>query len=333
MTLLVVVALLPLIAVFGLRRYAARVDRFASPGHAVVSMVAASAAVTAFVYAAGLALSAVLISEPNHVVARTVAGALLAAMVWRTVEAARHLHRVAENLRVAAEFGRRADPLTRTLIIDEAAPDAFAVSSGGGAVVITSGLAQMLSPAELDAIVAHERAHLRYRHNVSIQVTETAAHLLPWLRVVSAAVRHQAERQADECAALDDRKSALHLIVGAAEKFEAAVAVPANSVTGSEHPNPGLVRVCDESACRPSESTEIAAGDGGRRQVQLADSAARGRPKPTVEHPCDHAGHGRADAESRSGGQRFGDRDAARRLRRAVGVAHGMPCGNPSVHQ
>ena len=228
MTLLVVVALLPLIAVFGLRRYAARVDRFASPGHAVVSMVAASAAVTAFVYAAGLALSAVLISEPNHVVARTVAGVLLAAMVWRTVEAARHLRRVAENLRVAAEFGRRADPLTRTLIIDEAAPDAFAVSSGGGAVVVTSGLAHLLSPAELEAIVAHERAHLRYRHNLSIQVTETAAHLLPWLRVVSAAVRHQAERQADECAALGDRKSASNAVARVA--LAGAERGPANAV-------------------------------------------------------------------------------------------------------
>ena len=70
--------------------------------------------------------------------------------------------------------------------------------------------------------------HLRYRHNLSIQVTETAAHLLPWLRVVSAAVRHQAERQADECAALGDRKSASNAVARVA--LAGAERGPANAV-------------------------------------------------------------------------------------------------------
>ncbi|WP_373453762.1 M56 family metallopeptidase [Rhodococcus sp. 05-2255-1e] len=98
------------------------------------------------------------------------------------------------------------------VVVESEVPDAFAVPSGGGAVVITTGLAEALSNNELRAVIEHERAHLRHRHSVWIQMCEIAARVDPILEPLTAKVRHAAERRADESAARLGRRETLSAI-------------------------------------------------------------------------------------------------------------------------
>ena len=68
-------------------------------------------------------------------------------------------------------------------------------------MVITTGLMKALSDRELRAVLEHERAHLRHRHSVWIQLCEIAVRFDPILGPLTATVRHAAERHADESAA------------------------------------------------------------------------------------------------------------------------------------
>lgn len=78
-------------------------------------------------------------------------------------------------------------------------PDAMALSSG--VIVVTDSLARALDAAERRAVLAHERAHLDYRHH---RYRETAALLVaanPLLHRLPEATAYLTERWADEEAA------------------------------------------------------------------------------------------------------------------------------------
>lgn len=54
-----------------------------------------------------------------------------------------------------------------TRVIDDAAPVAYCLPRGmGSATVLSRGLIELLDPDELDAVVGHEAAHVRQRHDV-----------------------------------------------------------------------------------------------------------------------------------------------------------------------
>ncbi|MGU3436032.1 M56 family metallopeptidase [Actinomycetes bacterium M1A6_2h] len=215
MIALSVVAAIPwLLCLLG-ARVAHRVDGWLVPATAVIVMPAVALVLAVCAAASALAVGTVLLTTASSWL-WVLGGSLLGLVAWRIVEVLRHLARVGSSARAAAEFGRRADPSTRLLIIDDDTPDAFAVASGGGAVVMTTGLVAQLSRDELDALVLHERAHLRYRHQVSVQMTEVATRLVPLLRAASTVVRHAAERHADECAAHGDRRLAMTALARAA---------------------------------------------------------------------------------------------------------------------
>ena len=211
MTLLLVVAVLPWTLSLLLGFGADQLDRRLNPSTAVVLLPILSM-VTAFSVAASMAaLAAVLLASPE--IAWLSVGIIICAwMFWRVVEVARHVRRVAVGASIASEFGDEARATGGIVVVDSDVPDAFAVPSGGGAVVITTGLAEALSDNELRAVVEHERAHLRHRHSVWIQMCEIAARLNPILRPVPSKVRHAAERQADESAASLGRRDTLSAI-------------------------------------------------------------------------------------------------------------------------
>ncbi|ORI19451.1 peptidase M48, Ste24p [Rhodococcus sp. 1163] len=200
MTLLVFVAALPWVVSLAIRMNIERIDRRFTPSTAVV-LFPILAVVTAFsIVASMVAIAAVLVSSPNPF--PIVLGvALLGWVLWRSIEVSRHLRRVAVSSSMAARFGAEARTPGGTVLVDSAEPDAFAVPSGGGAVVVTTGLAEALSDAELRAVIEHERAHLRFRHALWIQLCEIAAQFDPVLRPLVVRVRHAAERQADEYSA------------------------------------------------------------------------------------------------------------------------------------
>jgi beta-lactamase regulating signal transducer with metallopeptidase domain len=83
-------------------------------------------------------------------------------------------------------------------------PLAYSIEGACPQIVVSDGLIRMLSAAELDVVIAHERAHVHWRHGRILRgltVIETAA---PPSRVVTRRVRIALERCADERAAGDD---------------------------------------------------------------------------------------------------------------------------------
>ncbi|AYJ47012.1 M56 family metallopeptidase [Rhodococcus sp. P1Y] len=211
MTLLLVVAALPWLMSVALRMYSGRIENHFAP-QTTVSIFPILAAVSAFAVAASaLAVASVLVASKRGV-AVAIGIAILGWVAWRLVLVARHLSRVLASARDAAKFGENADAGSRTVVVDSPEPDAFAVASGGGAVVITTALVDALSDPELNAVIRHERAHLRFRHTFWTQMVEVAAQFDPLLRPVVRHVRHAAERQADEWAARQDRPATMSAV-------------------------------------------------------------------------------------------------------------------------
>lgn len=211
MTLLLIVAVLPWALSLLLGFGADRIDRRLNPSTAVVLLPVLSV-VTAFSVLASLTALAAVFLATSRAVWVTLGIVICAWMIWRSVEVARHVRRVVASTSIASEFGDEARATGGIVVVDSDVPDAFAVPSGGGAVVITTGLAEALSTNELRAVIEHERAHLRHRHSVWIQMCEIAARVDPVLEPLTTKVRHAAERQADESAARLGRRETLSAI-------------------------------------------------------------------------------------------------------------------------
>ncbi|MFI1329840.1 M48 family metalloprotease [Streptomyces sp. NPDC020845] len=109
-------------------------------------------------------------------------------------------------------------------VIDSPDPDAYALPGTPGRIVVTTSMLRSLSPAEREALFAHERAHLSARHHYHLAAVGLAAHCHPGLRPAGAAVRLAAERAADEAAAaaIGDRQLTARAIGRAALATRAA---------------------------------------------------------------------------------------------------------------
>ena len=85
-------------------------------------------------------------------------------------------------------------------------PVAYAQTGRGGGVVVSTGMLAALQPDERRAVLAHELAHLRHRHDRFLVIGQLAGGLL-LLRPAARQLRHALERWADEdaAAALGDR--------------------------------------------------------------------------------------------------------------------------------
>jgi Zn-dependent protease with chaperone function len=80
-------------------------------------------------------------------------------------------------------------------------PVAFAVPGRPGGVVIGDALLADLTTDGKDAVLAHERAHLRLHHHLYVHTAGICAAGLPLLRPLASRVRFMTERWADEVAA------------------------------------------------------------------------------------------------------------------------------------
>ncbi|MGQ0841929.1 M56 family metallopeptidase [Actinokineospora sp.] len=108
---------------------------------------------------------------------------------------ARQAHVAALSVGARSEEGRHL-----TLWLEHDQPLAFSLAGGRGVIVATEALARQLTPAQVRAVLAHERAHLRGRHHLLIACADTLAAALPGiplLRAAPAAFRLLAELSAD----------------------------------------------------------------------------------------------------------------------------------------
>nr|WP_246401637.1 M56 family metallopeptidase [Jiangella mangrovi] len=93
---------------------------------------------------------------------------------------------------------------TGVVVVEAGVPAAYAVPGRHGAVVLTTAARDALSRPELAAVLEHERAHLRARHDRLLTVTGTFATAAPWVpaaRIGHRSLRMLAEMHADDAAA------------------------------------------------------------------------------------------------------------------------------------
>ncbi|MFR9799460.1 M56 family metallopeptidase [Streptomyces sp. MS06] len=103
-------------------------------------------------------------------------------------------------------------------VVDDPVPTAFAVLGLPGRIVVSSGMLRLLDGPERQALLAHERAHLRYRHHLFSLLLHLTAAVNPLLRPLEKAGAFAVERWADEEAAtsVGDRRVVARAIARAA---------------------------------------------------------------------------------------------------------------------
>jgi len=128
----------------------------------------------------------------HHHPPRWVVGPAVVVAVGGVVRAAR----VARHWR-----GARGDEPGAVEVLDTDVAVAFA-RTGGGGVVVSTGMLAALDADERRAVLAHEHAHLRHRHDRFLVVACLASGVLPLLPA-AAQLRRCLERWADEEAAIE----------------------------------------------------------------------------------------------------------------------------------
>jgi Zn-dependent protease with chaperone function len=146
------------------------------------------------------------------------AGAVVARIV---VSAARHLRAAGRQALRHAQTARLAGHLKPDLgavVVEHPQPAAYCVAGRHPTVIVTTGAIAALDSSQLDAVLAHERAHLAGRHHAlkaAARIGRQVLPFLPLLRDAEAQVARLAELHADDAAAraADPRALATALVV------------------------------------------------------------------------------------------------------------------------
>lgn len=129
---------------------------------------------------------------------------LVGRTVWCTVSVWRQ-DATERRARVAMlDLVGHADIVPGVLVLEHQAPYAFCVGGRQHRVVVTSALVDSLDQGELDAVLAHEAAHLRQRHHAALMICRITfwvlAPFFPGFRTALPQVRLFAELCADDSA-------------------------------------------------------------------------------------------------------------------------------------
>jgi hypothetical protein len=136
--------------------------------------------------------------DPVYLTVATVAAlALAASCVALGVAAVRQ----ARHLGWARRECRRLSGDTELAVLDDASPAAFALPGAPGRIVVSRGMLRCLGDGEREALLAHERAHLRGRHHLFQTLWRLTAAVSPLLRPLADTGGFILERWADEEAA------------------------------------------------------------------------------------------------------------------------------------
>ncbi|WP_406378955.1 M56 family metallopeptidase [Streptomyces sp. NBC_01618] len=201
------------------------------------------------------------LSDAAPAVAVPLAAAALALLTGCAAAVARAAHRHWAELYRAVRPSEYAGG--ELAVLRDSRADAYALPGRPGTpgrIVVTTGMLRALDPAERDALLAHERAHLTGRHHLFLAAAEIAALCHPALRSLRAPMGYALERCADEAAAcaVGDRRIAARAIGRAA--------LAARAAEGAPQP-------------RPRTALAAAAGPVPRRVAALL---GRNAPRPRV---------------------------------------------------
>ncbi|WP_435059769.1 M56 family metallopeptidase [Streptomyces sp. bgisy060] len=100
-----------------------------------------------------------------------------AAFLRRLTRARRTRAKHAEVLRLVGRY----DPALRATVLDDERPAVYCLPGRSRRVVVSSGAVHVLTPAQLAAALAHERAHIAGRHHLLVAAAEAFAAVVPRL--------------------------------------------------------------------------------------------------------------------------------------------------------
>ena len=147
---------------------------------------------------------------------------LAGAVAARTaLTAASHLRTTGRQALRHAQTARlvgHPEPALGAVLVEHPEPAAYCVSGRHPMVIVTTGALRALDAGQLDAVLAHERAHLASRHHRLLAMARIAGQVLPFLplmRDADAQVARLVELHADDAAtgASDPRSLATALVV------------------------------------------------------------------------------------------------------------------------
>jgi Zn-dependent protease with chaperone function len=165
----------------------------------------------------------------------TIAAALaVTVLAWRYGRSVqRAQRRTRAHAEVARMTGRSLPGVSATVVLDAAQRAAYCLPGRPATIVVTSGALAVLDPAQLSAVLAHERAHLAGRHHVLIALARALAASFPAVPLFTRApaeVAWLAEMCADDAAARHGRRGAL---VAALLAMGTGAAVPAAALAAT----------------------------------------------------------------------------------------------------
>jgi hypothetical protein len=148
----------------------------------------------------------------------TLAGAVLARTALTAVAHFRAAGRQALHHAQTARLIGKPEPALGAMLVEHAQPAAYCVAGRQPTVILTTGAVQVLDPSQLDAVLAHERAHLTGRHHRLLALARIGREVLPFLPLMRDAeeqVARLVELHADDAAtrARDPRLLATALVV------------------------------------------------------------------------------------------------------------------------
>ncbi|MFF4361651.1 M56 family metallopeptidase [Streptomyces sp. NPDC001604] len=136
--------------------------------------------------------------SPTELSIALIAGLLLGGAVLAAV---RMLWRRARTLAAAAMDAACMPARDGLVVMEDEAPDAYALPGLPGRIVVSTGMLHTLHETEHDILLAHERAHLTAHHYAFVALAQLGAAVNPFLRPLATAVTYTIERWADENAA------------------------------------------------------------------------------------------------------------------------------------
>jgi Zn-dependent protease with chaperone function len=151
----------------------------------------------------------------------TLAGAVAARTALTAIAHLRAARRQALQHAQTARLVGRPEPALGAVLVEHAQPAAYCVAGRRPTVILTTAAVQALDPGQLDAVLAHERAHLAGRHHRLLAMARIGREVLPFLPLMRDAeeqVARLVELHADDAAARgrDPRLLATALVVLAA---------------------------------------------------------------------------------------------------------------------
>ncbi|MET9833536.1 M56 family metallopeptidase [Streptomyces sp. NPDC006385] len=155
-------------------------------------------------------------------------GWCLGASLW---QARRERRRHAEVLAMVG----RAHPDLDVTVLEDDRPAVYCLPGTGNRIVLTSAALAALEPRALDAVIAHEQAHIRQRHHLVLafaEALERAFPRVPLFRTAAEETRRLVEMAADDEAT--DRTDSLTLAGALVELAGAGVPVASLAASGGQ---------------------------------------------------------------------------------------------------